>query len=146
MFIVELFLTCFLEETVQIFVQNLNVELIFLNIRVVMVAELYPLFVRQLAYGIPILIIVLSLLISPVCFEHFQKLGLDMPLSNSHCLGPLFRLQYIVLVNELNEVPFDNLEHVLAWRLLLFWSRLLFISVYKLNWGVPWLWILFDYL
>ena len=69
-----------------------------------------------------------------------------MPLSNSHSVRSLFSLQNVVLVNELNEVSPDNLKHVLAWRLLLLRSSLLLISVYKLNWRVLGLWILFDYL
>ena len=146
MFIVKFFLASVLEEIVQIFVQNFNVELIFLNIGVVMITELYALFVRQLAHSIAKFIIVLLILISPISFEDFQKLGLNVPPSNSHSLRSLFSLQNVVLVNELNEVSSDNLEHVLAWRLLLLWYSLLFVSVYKFNWRVLGLWILFDYL
>ena len=76
MFIVKFFLTSVLEETVQIFVQNFNVELIFLDIRVVMVGELHALFVRQLAYSIAKLVIVLPILISPISCEDLQKLCL----------------------------------------------------------------------
>jgi hypothetical protein len=50
MFIVKFILAGVLEKTVQVIVQNFNVELIFLNIRVIMVAELHALFVRQLSH------------------------------------------------------------------------------------------------
>ena len=146
MFIVKFFLASVLEEIVQIFVQNFNVELIFLDIGVVMITELHALFVRQLAHSIAKFIIVLLILISPISFEDFQKLGLNVPPSNTHSLRSLFSLQNVVLVNELNEVSSDNLEHVLAWRLLLLWYSLLFVPVYKFDWRVLGLWILFDYL
>ena len=121
MLIEKFLLSCIFEEIIEIFIQYFNMEFVFLNIWIVVIPKLHPLFVRQLAHGVSQLILVFLILVGSVHFQNFQKLGLKVFFGQSYSLSPLFSLEYVILVNELNEVSSDYLEHVLAWRLLFFW-------------------------